>query len=246
MDDNPPFCSNCGYRLSGLVDSSKCPECGRPLVEILTRASFVGPQYWRRYTSKATLWGWPVSDIALAAGRNGKPPVAKGIIAIGNVAIGGIAIGGVSIGIVPIGGVAIGACSLGAVSFGLLCALGSVAIGALATGVTVIGLLASGVSAIGLFAQGMSAQGIYTRNFFRRRSKIVPNPHTCDAVSWFFGRSLSRIGMLQPIVIVLGVIVLAAGIIGAIACGAWLKNPGKREGEAAMPGSPTALASSRD
>ena len=33
-----PYCGNCGHRLTGLVDSSKCPECGRPLVEVLTRS----------------------------------------------------------------------------------------------------------------------------------------------------------------------------------------------------------------
>ena len=25
-----PICGNCGYVLSGLTESSKCPECGRP------------------------------------------------------------------------------------------------------------------------------------------------------------------------------------------------------------------------
>ena len=26
-----PYCGNCGYLLKGAVESSKCPECGRPL-----------------------------------------------------------------------------------------------------------------------------------------------------------------------------------------------------------------------
>ena len=28
---NEPYCSNCGYVLKGLTDSSKCPECGKPM-----------------------------------------------------------------------------------------------------------------------------------------------------------------------------------------------------------------------
>jgi predicted Zn-ribbon and HTH transcriptional regulator len=34
---NEPYCGNCGYVLTGATETSKCPECGRPLVEVLTR-----------------------------------------------------------------------------------------------------------------------------------------------------------------------------------------------------------------
>jgi len=32
-----PYCGNCGYSLRGLTESSKCPECGKPIVEVLQR-----------------------------------------------------------------------------------------------------------------------------------------------------------------------------------------------------------------
>jgi len=32
-----PYCSACGHDLTGAVTASACPECGRPLVEVLTR-----------------------------------------------------------------------------------------------------------------------------------------------------------------------------------------------------------------
>jgi predicted RNA-binding Zn-ribbon protein involved in translation (DUF1610 family) len=55
---NEPYCGNCGYRLTVATESSKCPECGRPLVEVLTRNS-QAPMMGKRYRSKATLFGWP-------------------------------------------------------------------------------------------------------------------------------------------------------------------------------------------
>ena len=60
LDLGEPYCGACGQRLTGLVDSSKCPECGRPIVDVVTRAGKLG----NRYRSQATLFGLPLLDIA--------------------------------------------------------------------------------------------------------------------------------------------------------------------------------------
>ena len=88
-----PYCSNCGYVLTGLTESSKCPECGKPLVEVLTRQTFSFGNTGKRYRSKATLFGWPVIDVALGPKDGELRGQAKGIIAIGDLAVGGLAIG---------------------------------------------------------------------------------------------------------------------------------------------------------
>src|SRR5688572_11826068 len=118
-DAKAPYCNNCGYDLSNLTESSKCPECGRPLVEVLTR----GPsnlETGKRYRSKATLFGWPVIDVALGPKDGELRGHAKGVIAIGDIATGGIALGGLARGVIAVGGAAFGAFSLGGFSFGLV------------------------------------------------------------------------------------------------------------------------------
>jgi hypothetical protein len=158
---NDPFCSNCGYSLKGLTESSKCPECGKPLVEVLTRSSQF-PQYGRRWRSRAKLLGYPVLDIAL--GPSGTEPRghARGVTALGDVATGGIAIGGVARGIVAIGGGALGGFSFGGMSCGLFMALGGMAVGAIAVGGMAIGVLAFGGGALGVLALGGGAFGVHT------------------------------------------------------------------------------------
>src|SRR4051794_22952687 len=153
-DDDTPYCANCGYALVGLTESSKCPECGRPLVEVLRRRGEGAlPNYGKRYRSKATLFGLPVIDVAL--GPKGAEPRghARGIIAIGDVATGGLAVGGVARGVVAVGGVAFGAFAMGGLAVGLVSATGGLAVGALAAVGGAVGLLASGGGAAGLFAQ---------------------------------------------------------------------------------------------
>lgn len=160
-----PVCANCGYLLRDLVDAARCPECGRPLVEVLTRHA--GPSRHRcvRTRSAATLFGLPVLDIAFGPRPEfgeayGK---ARGIIAIGDTARGGIAIGGSAIGLVSIGGFSLGLCSVGGTSIGLLTALGGGAIGGLAVGGGAAGGLATGGGALALVAQGGGALGLYAR-----------------------------------------------------------------------------------
>src|SRR3954463_16469805 len=78
-----PYCRNCGYTLTGLTESSKCPECGRPLVEVLTRAPRI-LESGKRYRSTARLWGMPVIDIALGPKNGEFRGKARGVIAIGD------------------------------------------------------------------------------------------------------------------------------------------------------------------
>jgi hypothetical protein len=137
-----PYCRECGYSLIGLTESSKCPECGRPIVEVLVRDSFPGRQGYR-YESKERLWGLPF--ISIASGPHGEEKVGrpvgviaigdfpKGVIAIGSVAVGGIAIGGVAVGGISLGGLGVGLAAFGGVTVGLF-AVGGFAVGLAAIG----------------------------------------------------------------------------------------------------------------
>ena len=108
-----PYCSNCGYVLKGLTESSKCPECGKPLVEVLTRQSPAFLNAGKRYRSRATLFGWPVLDVALGPKDGELRGHAKGIIAIGGMASGGGAVGFLAAGGGAVGAVAQGGGALG-------------------------------------------------------------------------------------------------------------------------------------
>jgi hypothetical protein len=159
-----PYCANCGYSLVNLQDSSKCPECGRPLVEVLARWGGASRKA-KRYRSESTLFGVPIVCIALGA----RPEFGEvyghaiGVIAIGDVARGGIAIGGRATGIVAVGGMALGVASMGGMSIGLLSAMGGMTIGAFAVGGFAIGGVATGGGAVGGVAQGGMAIGYYGR-----------------------------------------------------------------------------------
>ena len=139
--DDTPFCKACGYELTALTDSSKCPECGRPIVDVLVRASFLGQG--KRYQSKATLFGWPL--IAVASGPNGPERFGapKGIVAIGDKPVGVIAIGGLPRGIVAIGGIARGIVAFGGFAIGIV-SMGGFSLGALAFGGFALGAWAIG------------------------------------------------------------------------------------------------------
>jgi predicted RNA-binding Zn-ribbon protein involved in translation (DUF1610 family) len=145
---NEPYCGNCGYVLRGATESSKCPECGKPLVDVLMRPGFDRKRSIR-YRSAATFLGVPV--IAIAAGKYGPERVgrATGIIAIGDIATGVIAVGLFARGILTFGVFSLGIVSFGSLSVGL-CALGAVSVGALAMGGIAVGGVALGGLAIGV------------------------------------------------------------------------------------------------
>lgn len=166
-----PRCAACGYELTGATSASACPECGRPLVDVLVRdGNVLAGHRWR---SKATVWGRPAIAIAfgpLGDERRGK---ARGWIAIGDDAVGVVAIGGFARGIVAIGGVAMGGFTAGGLSLGLLLglggfatapigmALGGCAVGLLAIGGCTLGFAAAGGVAIGWFAAGGAEFGVH-------------------------------------------------------------------------------------
>lgn len=150
--EEEPYCLHCNYPLKGLVDSSKCPECGRPFVEILVRNSFPGAS-GNRYQSKTRLWGLPL--VSIASGPHGNEKVGKpvGIIAIGDYPKGVLAIGGFATGVIAIGGFARGAISMGGFSIGLV-SIGGFTIGALAGGGFAAGLYAIGGMVIKVLGGG--------------------------------------------------------------------------------------------
>lgn len=155
-----PYCGECGYSLKGLTESSKCPECGKPIVEVLQR----GPafQQGRRYQSNIILFGLPLVSIAMGPSGNEKRGHARGIIAIGDMATGWLAVGGFARGIIAIGGMALGVFSLGGMSVGLI-AFGGWAVGGIATGGGAIGGIAHGGGAVGIVARGGGAVGYYAQ-----------------------------------------------------------------------------------
>lgn len=180
---NEPYCSNCGYRLTGLTESSKCPECGRPLVEVLTRNPTLN--FGKRWQSRVRILGWPAIDIAFGPHGGEMRGKARGIIAIGDIATGGLAMGGIARGVVAIGGLAVGVCAVGGMAIGVLTACGGMAIGGIATGGGAIGIVATGGGAAGVIAQGGEAFGIYARN---HRSINSPAAREVFAtLSWLMG-----------------------------------------------------------
>jgi hypothetical protein len=217
---NDPYCSNCGYALKGLTESSKCPECGKPLVEVLARPGQAFMNAGRRYRSKATLFGWPVIDVALGPKDGEMRGHAKGIIAVGDIATGGIALGGMARGVVAVGGMAVGMFALGGMSVGLISATGGMAVGGLAAGGGAAGYFAAGGGAVGIVAQGGGALGVYTRD---GRSFGPGNPAAklFEEFSWFFGgTSPGGDAMLRPMLVTVCVTLAAAAVIGLVA---WLR-----------------------
>jgi hypothetical protein len=157
-----PYCSNCGYSLVGLTESSKCPECGKPLVEVLVRSPADLPR-GRRYRSPIAIFGLPLVHVATGPADGQTYGRARGIIAVGDFATGLVAIGNAfAAGIIAIGGgCAVGVVALGGgLAFGLV-SLAGLAVGGLALGGGAVGGIAQGGAACGYIAIGGGAYGYY-------------------------------------------------------------------------------------
>ena len=223
---NDPYCSNCGYVLTGLTESSKCPECGKPLVEVLTRPTHPFANAGKRWRSAATLFGWPVIDVALGPKDGQMRGHAKGIIAIGDIATGGVALGGVARGVVAIGGISLGVFAFGGLAVGIIAATAGVAVGGMAAGGGAIGYLANGGGSIGVMAQGGGALGLYTRDARTRPGD--PAAALFDQFSWFFGGwPPTPGGTMQPMLVTLGITLAAGALIVLVAWLRLLREPKK-------------------
>jgi hypothetical protein len=191
----------------GLTESSRCPECGRPLVEVLQRRGTLFARS-KRYKSPTHIFGLPLLCVAIGPYGDQKRGVARGIVAVGDIAIGWVAIGlnGPAFGIFAFGGLACGVCSMGGLAVGLL-ATGGGAIGGMAVGGGAIGLIAFGGGALGLIALAGGAIGYYAMGGGAWGVHVVSG-RGADPVaaeffarwSWFFGpglgssQSLYRLG----------------------------------------------------
>jgi hypothetical protein len=200
-DEAAPYCSACGYRLTGLTESSRCPECGRPLVEVLTRPQWFTPR-GRHYRSQLHVFGLPLVHIAMGPEKPGQfRGRAKGVIAIGDIATGFVAFGGLSAGLVAIGGMAIGLISFGGMAVGLLVAWGGLAIGGMAAGGGAAGFVAMGGGAVGFIADGGGAAGYIARGGgVRGRYTLTFRGYSPGAAeqferwAWLIGRGMPRPG----------------------------------------------------
>ncbi len=121
-----------------------CPHCAAPQPAL---AAWHGAGFeWRT----RLLWmGAPVVHVAFGNGADGRPRVARGLIAVGQRAVGGVAVGIVATGFVAIGVVALGVFSVGVVAVGACMAAGVNALAPVAVGVVATGYAAGGVAAFG-------------------------------------------------------------------------------------------------
>ena len=199
-----PFCAKCGHDLTGAVHSAVCPECGRPLVEVLTREPRFS-KMTRRYESPTRVLGLPLLSIATGPDAEGKMGRAKGYIAVGDVATGVFALGGIARGVVAMGGIAVGGVTFGGLSIGTFAAfgggaiallgssLGGFSVGLMANGGLAVGALAQGGLAIGWLARGDQAQGVHAWTLGR-----TPDDATralFDQFAWLLGPSTGGPGL---------------------------------------------------
>ena len=132
--------------------SAVCPHCHapRPAVREWHGEGFE----WR---SRGQWMGVPAVHVAFGNGADGRPRVARGLIAVGQRAVGGVAVGIVAVGGIAVGVVGFGVVSLGVVAVALGAAVGVNALAPFAFGVVAAGYVVGGVAAYGwkiLFAVG--------------------------------------------------------------------------------------------
>ncbi len=135
---NALSCPNCSAPLA--ADVSACNHCGAP------RPIEAAGYEWK---SSATWMGWPLMHVAFGCEEDGRPRVARGVVAIGPRAVGGLACGIVAGGGIALGIVSAGLVSIGVVSVAAIAAIGVNAVGPLDFGVVAVGLMGGGVHFIG-------------------------------------------------------------------------------------------------
>jgi hypothetical protein len=143
----PSPCRVC--RAEVLTSDLTCPYCGAPRP---ARAEFFGEGY--EWHTSATWIGAPLIHVAFGMDPEGRPRVARGVIAIGQRARGGVAIGLIATGFVAIGFVAIGLFSVGIVAVAALAAVGVNAVAPWAFGVVAFGYWAGGLAPLGWRVRG--------------------------------------------------------------------------------------------
>lgn len=224
-----PYCAACGHDLTGAIAANACPECGRPLVEVLTRAAVgaggrMGARPTRRYTSKRRLFGMPLVAIAYGPDDKGRLGHAKGYFAFGDIATGVFAFGGFARGLVAFGGLSLGGVTFGGLSLGafasfggMACAwigsaVGGLAVGLLSNGGGAIGAIAQGGLAVGWIARGADAKGTHAWG-----TRTPPTDETralFDQFAWLVGPAgptpQIQYGLLATAIIAIGIAFLAA------------------------------------
>lgn len=239
-----PRCSNCGHDLTGAIESSRCPECGRPLVEVLVRDdSQILKLMGKRYTSKARLLGMPAISVALGVGPDGKQGHAKGWIAIGDRATGVVALGGMAMGVVAFGGLSLGAFTFGGLSVGLLLAFGGMACAplGLALGGMAVGLMAYGGLAVGIAAVGGTAIGVYGSGPPSATFAMYPLPMRGQGApeaeaffrrfQWLFGAPGRGPMQMRGFAWGIAVYALAAAVLAIPALIRWSRSGGEDEAD---------------